>query len=179
MDFNPPETIKSAQTYPKEEENIQPTKFETETMILGFPARITGKVFTEDNNMASVVGDMEIPPRTSVNKTLVVKGTLRIGENCEVRGKLKAQNIHVGANTIIDGDVISGENALFGSGVIITGRLQAGGHIRIGEQATIKQGSDPDPTAEMDNNIQLEANIGNIVDSIAHETRKAKSAKSS
>jgi cytoskeletal protein CcmA (bactofilin family) len=178
LNFNPPETTKSAQTFPKEKETIQPTKFEEETMILGFPAKITGKVFTEGNNMAAVVGDIEIPPRTSVNKTLVVKGTLRIGENCKVRGKLKAQNINVGAKTIIDGDVISGENGLFGSGVLITGRLQAGGHIRIGEQATINQGSDLDPTAEMDNNIQLEANIGNTVDSVAHETRKAKSAKS-
>ena len=178
LNFNPPETTKSAQTFPKEKETIQPTKFEEETMILGFPAKITGKVFTEGNNMAAVVGDIEIPPRTSVNKTLVVKGTLRIGENCKVRGKLKAQNINVGAKTIIDGDVISGENGLFGSGVLITGRLQAGGHIRIGEQATINQGSDLDPTAEMDNNIQLEANLGNTVDSVAHETRKAKSAKS-
>jgi predicted acyltransferase (DUF342 family) len=140
-------------------------------MILGFPARITGEVFSVGDNVTAVVGDIEVPSGTSVSKTLVVKGTLRIGDNCKVRGKLKAlKSITVGADAIIDGDVISGGNVLVGTGVLITGRLQAGGYIKIGKQATIERGLGLDPAVEMTNDIQLEVDIGNTVASVAHKT---------
>jgi NDP-sugar pyrophosphorylase family protein len=180
LNVNPPENTNNTETAPKEEETIQPTQPETEeTMILGFPARITGEVSTVGENVTAVVGDIEVPPGTIVNKTLVVKGTLRIGDHCKVRGKLKAlKSIIVGADTIVDGDVISGDNVLAGSGVLITGRLQAGGYIRIGEQATIKRGLGSDPTVEMANDIQLEVDMGNTVASVGHEIRKTKSTES-
>ncbi len=141
------------------------------TMTLGFPARISGEIFTVGDNVTAVVGDLEIPPNTRIDKTLVVKGALRIGDNCRIHGRLKAlKDVTVGNDTTLDGDLISGGNVSIGSNVLITGSLQAAGQIKIGELATIERGLCSSGTSDNSTDIQLEANFENAAESVAEES---------
>lgn len=141
----------------EDETSLQTISAVEETMTLGFPAKISGDVFTVGDNVTTIVGDIDVPSGTTINKTLVVKGTLKIGDNCRAHGKLKAlKNIIIGANTVVDGDLISGGNVLIGPHSLITGSLEAAGYIRIGEHTTIERGLRSSPTTEVPSNVQLE-----------------------
>lgn len=162
LNINPPETEK----VPKEEP-IQPTQVETEdmpyeetqteptpninppetidiqkeqeTMILGFPAIIHGKILASDDKVEVIIGDVEIPSGTNIDKTLVVKGTLKMGSNCKVHGKLKVlKDITVGADTIVDGDIVSGGNIYVGPRSLIAGSVKAAGVFEIEEDAIVE-----------------------------------------
>ena len=88
-----------------------------ENVTLKFPAYVSGEVFLVGNNVTAVVGDLELPSGTTVNETLVVKGMLKIGDNCRLFKKVKVLgDVIVGIGTVIDGDVISGGNIVLGSG---------------------------------------------------------------
>jgi len=87
-------------------------------------------------------GDLEIPSGTCMNKTLFVKGTLRIGDNCRIHGNLKAlKSLIVGADTIIDGNLISGEDTYIGERSLISGSVETAGTFEIEENAIIEGGS--------------------------------------
>jgi len=84
-------------------------------------------------------GDLEIPSGTCMNKTLFVKGVLKIGDNCRIHGNLKAlKSITVGADTIIDGDLISGEDLFVGERSLISGSVETAGIFEIGENAIVE-----------------------------------------
>ena len=148
---------------PNEGETVQLTSSETkETMALGFPAKISGEVFVVSDDVNAVVGDIEVPSGTVINKTLVVKGFLKIGDNCGVRGKLKAlKDITVGSDTIIDGDLISGGDVFVGSRSLITGSVEAAGKIEVCEHSTIEQGLRSNFETEISSDIQLKVDYRN------------------
>ena len=84
-------------------------------------------------------GDLEIPSGTCMNKTLFVKGLLKIGDNCRIHGDLKAlKNITVGADTVIDGDLISGEDIFIGERSLISGSVETAGTFEIEENAIVE-----------------------------------------
>jgi len=145
----PAETNETTET-PANEETIQPARAEIEeTMFLGFPAKIFGQVISVEDNVIAVVGDIEIPSGTEINKTLVVKGALKIGDNCRVRGKIKAlRDITVGADTIIDGDLISGGNILVGPRSLVNGSVQASGTFEIEKNAVVEGVCSQTPPSE-------------------------------
>ncbi len=123
---------------PKEEtELLKPEA--NETMVLGFPARILGDVTEIDDKVTTVVGDVGIPSGSNIDKDLIVKGALRIGDNCRGHGKLKAyKDITIGADTIIDGDLISGGNIFVGPRSLINGTVEAVGVFAIEKDATVE-----------------------------------------
>lgn len=124
---------------PKGKETIQPTQPDDNMpTILGFPSRIFGEVVEMGDNGSTVDGDVEIPSGTNINKDLLVKGSLRIGDNCRGRGKLKAfKDITIGADTIIDGDLISKGNIYVGPRSLINGVAEAIGIFEIEKDAVV------------------------------------------
>ncbi len=155
-------------TIQKEEPNSE------ENMTLGFPAKFSCETFTVGDNVTAIVGDIEVPSGSYINKTLVVKGNLVIGDSCKVRGNLKVlKDATIGAGVIIDGNLVSGGNVLVGPHVLITGSVQATGYVKMGEHATIEQGSRARLTREKDIDIQLEMGIRDAqdeLDTVAIET---------
>jgi hypothetical protein len=117
-----------------------------ETNILGFPAKINGDIFVESEKTIAVVGDVEVPPNTIMDKALVVKGNLTIGDCCIAHGKLKAlKDIKIGADSLVKGDLLSEGNIIIGPRTVISGALQAAGSIKILGEVTIKNGLRSDP----------------------------------
>ena len=96
-----------------------------ETNILGFAARIHGDIFVEGEETIAVVGDVEVPANTIMDKALVVKGNLSIGDCCIAHGKIKAlKNITIGADSLVKGDLCSEGNIIVGPRTVISGVLQ-------------------------------------------------------
>ena len=118
---------------------------------LDFPAKVMGEVFHVGDNVTAVFGDLEIPSGTTVSETLAVKGTLIIGDNCRILGKIKAlKDVMIGANTTIDGDIISGGKVVIGQDSVIKGSVESSEHLEIGENAVIKGGSRSKPLITID-----------------------------
>lgn len=100
-----------------------------------FPQRVAGE------NRTVVVGDLEIPSGTTLYKTLVVKGYLKIGRNCQVLGTVRAsKGIAIGANTTVKGNVASGGNVIIHPDSLIHGSIESVGHVEVGENTLIGGG---------------------------------------
>lgn len=109
-----------------------------EVKALKFPAYIAGEVFMVGDNLTAIIGDMEIPSGTTVTDTLVVKGKLRIGDNCHLFKKVKVLgDVSVGIGTIIEGDIVSGSNIELGSNSVVGGSVRASGRIEIHNNVVI------------------------------------------
>jgi hypothetical protein len=143
-----------ASSEPLQDTNFQEQRFTSqsiepnieETNALGFPAKINGDIFVESEKTMAVVGDVEVPPNTIINKELVVKGSLTIGDGCIAHGKLKALgNIKIGADSLVKGDLISEGNITVGPRTVVTGALQAGGSVKIFGGVIIERGLRSDP----------------------------------
>jgi hypothetical protein len=105
---------------------------------LAFQAKADGEIFHAGDNI-TVIGNLEIPPKTTVYKTLMVKGSLKIGTNCQLLSKIEAlKDVTIGANTEIAGNVIAGGNIIVGSDAFIHGSVKSAGFIEIGENAVIE-----------------------------------------
>lgn len=112
-----------------------------ENIALGFPAKIRGEFFSVGDNITTIVGDIEITSGSNVNRTLVVKGTLKIGDNCSVKGKLKAlKDVTIGADTVIDGDLVSGGNVFVGTRSRINGSIEATGSVQLCKHVIVDRG---------------------------------------
>jgi hypothetical protein len=97
--------------------------------------------YSQPEEEETISGDMEIPSGTTINKILIVKGSLKIGDNCRAHGKFKAlKDITVGSDTIIDGDLISGGNIFVGARSLIAGLVQANGVVEIEENVVVEGG---------------------------------------
>ena len=144
-----------------------------ENITLGFPAKLSGETFTVGDNVTAIIGDMNVPSGTYINKTLVVKGILVIGNNCKVHGNLKVlKDVTIGAGTIIDGNLVSGGNIVVGSHALITGSIQAAGHIKMGEHARIERGLSTSSKDETRTDIELEVGILDAQDELATVVRE-------
>ena len=144
----PPAATDSAINIPKVKtiQTAEPTQpdenGDNESTILGFPAKIHGAIVDIDDNLTTIDGDVEIPSGTNIDKNLVIKGSLRIGDNCRGRGKLEAfKDITVGADTIINGDLISGCNIFVGPRSLINGTVEASGVFGIEKDAIVEGGA--------------------------------------
>ncbi len=138
----PPGATDDTINAPKEEETNQPVQLDDERTILGFPAKIFGEVAEINDNGTTVDGDVEIPSGTNIDKDLVVRGSLKIGDNCRGHGKLQvSKDITVGADTIIDGDLISGGNIFVGPRSLINGVVEAAGVFEIEKDAVVEVAS--------------------------------------
>ncbi len=123
----------------KEENNRPIQSDEYNPTNLGLPARNIGDEAEIDDNITTVDGDLEIPSGTHINKNFVVKGSLRIGNNCRGHGKLRAsEDITIGSDTIIDGDLISGGNIFVGPRSMINGTVEASGVFEIEKDAVVE-----------------------------------------
>jgi hypothetical protein len=106
-----------------------------------FPARTDGEDFTVEDNAIIVAGDLEIPSGATIHQTLVVKGRLGIGDDCQIKGKVKAlRDITLGTGTEIEGNVISRGNIVIGPDSVIHGSVESKGHVEIGENSLIEGG---------------------------------------
>ncbi|UCE95330.1 MAG: hypothetical protein JSV51_06250 [Candidatus Bathyarchaeota archaeon] len=117
---------------------LQMSKIEGRTE---FPTKAGNQVFHVGNNVTAMLGDVDIPSGTTIFETLVVKGHLRIGDNCRILGKVKALgDITIGANTEIKENVISGQNIIVGPYSVIRGSVESTGDIECKEYAVIEGG---------------------------------------
>ncbi|MCW4054666.1 MAG: hypothetical protein NWE84_07090 [Candidatus Bathyarchaeota archaeon] len=120
LKINRPNTTDKSKNPPKEEEQIR---------------------HSQPREEITISGDMEIPSGTTINKNLIVKGSLKIGDNCRVHGRFLAiDDIKVGSDTIIDGDLISGGNVFVGPRSLVAGLVQANGIVEIEEDVVVEGG---------------------------------------
>jgi hypothetical protein len=130
-----------------------------ENNILGFPAKINGDIFVEGDDVIAVVGDVDVPANTIMDKALVVKGSLTIGNCCITHGKLKAvRDITIGADVLVEGDLFSEGNIIVGPRSVITGTLQATGSIKICGEATIEGGLRTSHDLQVSSDVPFELN---------------------
>lgn len=95
------------------------------THRLKFPLKTNGEIFYVGNGITAVVGDAVIPSGTSVDETLVVKGTLKTGEACRLLKDVKAlRNIAIGKDSIVEGNLISGGKIFLGLNCQVKGTIQ-------------------------------------------------------
>jgi carbonic anhydrase/acetyltransferase-like protein (isoleucine patch superfamily) len=152
-------TEKTIQKAPRTKKQLTEPDTE-ENITLGFPAKLSGETFTVGDNVTAIIGDMNVPSGTYINKTLVVKGILVIGNNCKVHGNLKVlKDVTIGDGTIIDGNLVSGGNIVVGSHALITGSIQAAGHIKMGEHSSIERGLRTNSKDKTRSDIKLEIGI--------------------
>jgi cytoskeletal protein CcmA (bactofilin family) len=151
-----PETDETKIAPEKIKSNVMTSPISEEERSLGFPLGIP-KVFTKIDEETAIEGDVDVPSGATIKRDLIVRGTLRIGDNCKIHGKLEAmKNVAVGVNTLIYGDLISGGNVEVGAHSIITGFLQAAGCIQVSEQVTIEGGLRSTPLKRASSGIQLD-----------------------
>jgi len=124
-----------------DKENITPLHASKIDGRIEFPTKVGAQVYHVGDNVTAMVGDVEIPSGTTVFETLVVKGHLRIGNDCRILGKVKALgDVIIGANTKIEKNVISGRNVTIGSNSIIRGSVESIGDIESKEYVVIEGG---------------------------------------
>ncbi|MHA2231863.1 MAG: hypothetical protein ACXAB4_05175 [Candidatus Hodarchaeales archaeon] len=126
------------------EDQAQEVPISDEKITLNFKGNVVGEIFSVGDDVTAVVGDLEIYSGTTVNDTLVVKGKLKIGDNCNLLRKVKALgDVTIGIATIVKGDIVSGGNVVIGSKSVVVGRVRAAGRIRISEKVTVGKEIDP------------------------------------
>jgi UDP-3-O-[3-hydroxymyristoyl] glucosamine N-acyltransferase len=114
------------------------------------------------DNLTAVVGDMEIPSGTTVNDVLVVKGKLRIGDNCRLFRKVKVLgDVSVGIGTVVEGDIVSGGSVVIGSSSVVGGSVKAAGRIEISKNVVIGKNLKENLDLPKDSfNLQAIVNLG-------------------
>ncbi len=107
---------------------------------VGFPMRVVGESFYVGDGVTSIVGDVEIPPGTTVDETLVVKGNFRSCESCRLLNNVKAlKNIEIGEGTTVEGALLSGGRVTVNSNCVVNGSIESDGDIEIGENVVVKK----------------------------------------
>lgn len=107
---------------------------------IGFPMKTAGEVVYVEHGVTLVVGDVEIPPGTSVDETLVVKGNFKTRESCILMNNVKAlRNIEIGDDTIVEGTLVSGGKVTVNPNCIVKGSIESEGEIEIGENVIVKK----------------------------------------
>jgi len=133
--FRPASPLTNEPAKVEDEERMRKTSEEE----IAFPAKVVGSIFHIGDDVTAVVGDIEIPSKTTVSEILVVKGRMKIGENCRMLRNVKAmKDVHVGANTRVDGNIVSGGRVTVQKGVMIKGKIDAHGGLSIAPGAILK-----------------------------------------
>ncbi len=125
------------------EETVLPLDVVVEEVVgkhVSFPMKVVGEVFYVGDGVTSVVGDVEIPPGTTVDETLVVKGNFRSRECCRLLKGVKAlKDIEIGVDTTVEGTLVSGGKVTVGSNCVVKGSIESDGDVEIGENVIVKQ----------------------------------------
>lgn len=107
---------------------------------VGFPMKVTGEALYVGDGVTLVVGDVEIPPGTTVDETLVVKGNFKSHESCILLNNVKAlKNIEIGNDAIVEGTLVSGGRVIVNPNCIVKGSIESDGDIEIGENVIVKR----------------------------------------
>jgi predicted acyltransferase (DUF342 family) len=106
----------------------------------GFPMKVVGEFFYVGDGVTSIVGDVEIPPGTTVDETLVVKGNFKSHECCRLLNNVKAlKDIEIGKDTTVEGTLVSGGKVTVNSNCVLKGSIESDGDIEIGENVIVKE----------------------------------------
>ena len=136
--------------------------------LKGFQMKVFGEVFHAGDGVTAVVGDVEIPDGSIVDKPLVVKGKVKIGPDCRILENLKTLGeismaggcsveasvasgdiIELGENIVIEGDVHAESSIKLSQGVEIYGLVDAGGaYVTMGNLASEALGSGEEENSE-------------------------------
>ncbi len=107
---------------------------------VGFPMKVVGESFYVGDGVTSIVGDVEIPPGTTVDETLVVKGNFRSCECCRLLKNVKAlKGIEIGEDSTVEGTLLSGGRVTVNSNCVVNGSIESEGDIEIGENVIVKK----------------------------------------
>ena len=107
---------------------------------VGFPMKVVGESFYVGDGVTSIVGDVEIPPGTTVDETLVVKGNFKSRECCRLLNNVKAfKDIEIGDDTTVEGTLVSGGKVTVNSNCVLKGSIESDGDIAIGENVIVKE----------------------------------------
>jgi hypothetical protein len=107
---------------------------------VGFPMKVVGEAFYVGDGVTSIVGDVEIPPGTTVDETLVVKGNFRSNEFCRLLKNVKAlKDVDIGVDNTVEGNVVSGGKVTVGPNCVVEGSIESDGDVEIGDNVIIKQ----------------------------------------
>ncbi len=106
-------------------------------------------------NGLRIVGDFQIPNATFFEGSLIVTGTLSVGDDCLIQGDLKArQGLYVGSRTVIAGAVFCDESIHIKTDSKINGPVLAATQLRIEPQVSI--GTAQKPTTVSANHMLVE-----------------------
>jgi hypothetical protein len=131
---SPPQVIDKAT--PPQEATVE----EGTNKHVRFPMRVVGESFYVGDGVTSIVGDVEIPPGTTVDETLVVKGNFRSRERCRLLNNVKAlKDIEIGDSTIVEGTLLSGGRVTVNTNCVVNGSIESDGNIEIGENVVVKK----------------------------------------
>ena len=107
---------------------------------VSFPMKVVGEAFYVGDGVTSIVGDVEIPPGTTVDETLVVKGNFRSRECCRLLKGVKAlKDIEIGMDTTVEGTLVSGGKVTVGSNCVVKGSIESEGDVEIGDNVIVRQ----------------------------------------
>jgi predicted acyltransferase (DUF342 family) len=102
--------------------------------------KVVGESFYVGDDVTSIVGDVEIPPGTTVDETLVVKGNFRSRECCRLLNNVKAlKDIEIGDDTTVEGTLVSGGRVTVHPNCVVKGSIESEGDIEIGENVIVKE----------------------------------------
>lgn len=104
----------------------------------GFPMNIFGEVFYPGDGVTAIVGDLEIPDESVVDRALVVKGKLKIGSKCRVLKKLRAlRALSIASGGRVKGDLECGGTIELGENTTIEGNVKAESSLKLSQGVTI------------------------------------------
>ena len=100
--------------------------------------KASGEVFYAGNGVSAVLGDAEIADNSTVDKSFVVKGRLKIGKNCQIVKNLRALGgIVIGDESSVNASIASGDTIELGRNTLIKGDVRSESFIRLSEGSAI------------------------------------------
>lgn len=103
-----------------------------------FPMKIFGEVFFPGDGVTAVIGDVEIPKGAVVDRSLVVKGKLRIGAKCRILKKMRALGgISIAGRCLVKASLESGGIIELGKDTTVEGDVHSQSFIKLSQGARI------------------------------------------
>ncbi len=107
---------------------------------VGSPMKVAGESYYVGGGVRAIVGDVEIPPGTTVNETLVVKGNFRSCQSCKLLNDVKAlKTIEIGSDTLVEGALVGGGKVIVHSNCFVKGSIESEGNVEIGDNVFVTE----------------------------------------
>ncbi len=143
VQVNPQIIIESPPSNPAKEEapsTAGTVEAEMDEKHVGFPMKVAGEYFYVGDGVTSIVGDVEIPPGTIVDETLVVRGNFKSRESCLLKSNVKAlKDIEIGSDTTIEGTLVSGGKVTLHPNCFVKGSIESDGNVEIGDNVIVTE----------------------------------------